>query len=232
MNIMSLLIIVVVGLLGLLVAAGVVSLIVLAGREERGDLVSAIVIGGAAVVGVFCLVVVVAGVAVFFFGANVLVSPPPLAITPTPPPLALRPTGAPHIPQATVLLKPERTTIEPGESIQVTIAVEDVTNLYGIEVHLTYSGGLAVENLTEGACAAEYIAQSGVGDGRIDFAATRLPPAEPVTGDCQVASFSLTGVESGTYTLAFDAVLISTHEGEAIPVTAVDQEITVQAADF
>ena len=154
---LSLFSVAIVVILLLLVGVGVIVLIVVASKEERADAASAIVVGGAAVVGVLCCVVVVGGGAFLFFGVSPI-SPQPAVVMPAVTPVTPRPVIAtlapvPEIEAARIVVEPERATINLDEPIEVAIVAGGATDLYGIEIHLNYEDGLAVEGLTPGTCA-------------------------------------------------------------------------------
>jgi len=210
----------------ILLAAGVVVLLLLivlgliviavGDREARRDVVLMTAIGGLLLLLLLCCVGVTAGLAWVFFGTTVV--SPPSPTRPAPLPLTL---------PATVSLIPENATIARGESISVTIRLTNATDLYGVEVHLTHGDGLNARGLVPGTCADAFIAQARVADERIDFAAARMPPQISFTGDCDVASFTLTGEVTGTHAIAFDSVLLADGNGNPLPVTTEDGVVTV-----
>ena len=94
---------------------------------------------------------------------------------------------------------------------------------------------MSASGLVPGTCADEFIAVSRITpaeparriDGRIDFAAVRMAPSPPLTGDCEVASFTVTGEEPGTFIISFDTVILADTDGQSIPVIVHDGIITV-----
>lgn len=153
------------------------------------------------------------------------------APTPTPPHVRPAPTSAPPppVPPASISLIPDSATVAQGESISVTIYITNATDLYGVEVHLTHGDGLSAGGLVPGTCAKDLIALSQTAGGRIDFAATRTSPHPPLSGDCDVAAFTLTGEAPGTYAIAFDRVILADRNGNALPVTPRGGSSTVVA---
>lgn len=149
--------------------------------------------------------------------------------TPLPTTIVSTDTPLPSAPSTSIGLLPDSTTIAQGESISATIHIASVTDLYGVEVHLTHGDGLSAEGLVPGTCASDFIALSQTANGQIGFAAARMPPLSPFTGDCEVASFTLTGKVSGAHVIAFDTVILASKDGVALPVViAGDGKITVE----
>jgi hypothetical protein len=125
---------------------------------------------------------------------------------------------------------PENATVTQGESIIVTITITNASNLFGVEVHLTYDDGLSVGDLVPGTCASYFIALSDASDGQMDFAAARGPLESPVNGDCDVVTFTVTGDVSDTHAIiAFDRVILASPEGSELPAITRDGEVTVVA---
>lgn len=208
----------------LLVVLGLV-VVVLSDRVERGITIAIAVAGG---LSLLICVGVVAGLIWLFGSAVVAPAPPPVYVTS--PPMYPVVTLPPPIPPATVSLVPESATISQGESITITIVITNVTDLYGLEVHLAYDGGLSIGNLTPGTCANDVIIRPQSGDGRIDFAAARMTPNLPLSGDCDVATFILTGETPIIHAvIAFDNVILAGPDGVALPVTTRDGEVAVIA---
>lgn len=87
---------------------------------------------------------------------------------------------------------------------------------------------LSLVTLASGTCASDFIALSQAADGRIDFAATRMPPHSPLTGGCAVATFTVTGEMPGTHVVAFDSALLADRGGNPLSVTASDGSITTR----
>lgn len=133
-------------------------------------------------------------------------------------------------PRASVSLVPGGVEIVQGESISVTIHIANATNLYGVEVHLTYEEGLRVDGIIPGTCAADIVVPLQAIDGRIDFAASRTATSPPFSGDCYAAAFTLTGERPGAHTIAFDTVILANRFGDALSVTTRDGTIIVVAA--
>jgi len=54
-----------------------------------------------------------------------------------------------------------------------------------------------------------------------------MAPQAPFTGDCDVATWTLTGKEPGVYVIAFDDVILANKEGSALPSITVNGTVTV-----
>ncbi|MBU0702513.1 MAG: cohesin domain-containing protein [Chloroflexi bacterium] len=208
-----------VALLLLLIILGLV-VIVMSDRTERRNIVMVVAIVGLVLLLSFCCVGAGIGLAWFFFGATAVAPPPPVMLTPAP--LLSSP--------ASISLVPDSPTVAQGESISVTIRLANVTALYGVEVHLTHGEGLSAGGLVPGTCADDFIAQAQIAAGQVDFAAARMPPQPPFSGDCDVASFTLTGNAVGVHTILFDDAILADRDGNPLPVTTNAYNVTVVAA--
>ncbi|NCP16619.1 hypothetical protein GW866_06205 [bacterium] len=134
-----------------------------------------------------------------------------------------------------VILRPDPLSLGLMPDAQGTIAIviENVQNLYGVEIHLAFDPnviqvedanpaweGVQIEPaawLQDGFVAVNRADNSR---GRIDFAATLLNPALPVSGDQAVAEITFRGRQAGVSALSFEAAILSTRQAEVIPFTA------------
>ena len=163
----------------------------------------------------------------------------------------LSPSGAPETP------KPDKTATAPETSfsgaralldtrpareslIEVEVLLQDVVNLYGVEVHLTFDSSIidvkdanekkaGVQVTPEEAFADEgFVALNQVDndEGTIDFAATLLNPAKPLQGEVKVASFVVEGLEVGSSDIAFSEILLADRQANSMPV--VSEGITIE----
>ena len=236
------------GVIGLVAANAVLLLLIILGlvaialsnRVAPKKVVTVVVVSGLALLLLILCCGTTAGL-VWHFTAQ---EPVHLA-TPTPPPppsssvasasVSLVPESAPSEWRGS---KNDGTTILRGESISVTVALTNATELYGVEMHLRLENGLSASGLVPGTCADEFIAVSRITpaepapqiDSQIDFAAVRMAPSPPLTGDCEVASFTVTGEEPGTFAISFDTVILADMDGRSMPVIARDGTITVSTS--
>ena len=204
----------------LLVMLGLAALM-LAGRVERRTIVVLVAIGGLVLLLALCCCGIGAGLVGYFNVQAPAPVPVPAPRVPTPAPL-------PAVPPATMRLVPSDATIAQGDAISVTVHITGATDLYGVEVHLTCGDGLSASGLVPGTCASDFGAVSRIIDGRVDFVAARMAPSRPLSGDCDVVTFTLTGEKPGTHTVVFDRVILASEDGVALPVTAMDGQIIVE----
>ncbi len=130
-----------------------------------------------------------------------------------------------------------------GAQGSVSILVENVQDLYGIEFHVTYNANIAeivdtdpdkqgVQIRPADWWKDGFVPVNQVDNktGRIDFAATLLRPAEPLSGKQVVAIISFAAREAGTSALGIESAILSTRAAEAIPYSPQDGEIRVTAS--
>ena len=200
----------------LLIALGLVA-IVMSDQAERRTVLAVVLIGGLSLLLLLLCCGTVAGLTWYFTTQT-------SAPAPVPPPA---PAPRPLVPPASISLVPDGATVAQGESISVTIYITDATGLYGVQVHLTHDDGLSAGGLVPGTCASDFAALSRTAEGQIEFAAARVSPQPPLSGDCDVATFTVTGEAPGTHAIAFDDAILADSDGNALPVLIRDGSITV-----
>jgi hypothetical protein len=140
-----------------------------------------------------------------------------------------------------VRLEPEALTLQPGETGEVIVRIEGVTDLAGAEVHLEYDADLLevvdADPGTEGVqighggfLAADFVVQNQVDlqAGRIDYAVAQMPPHEPVSGGGPLATVVLRARGEGEGAVVLQTVLLADSSGNAIPTeVAVDRVAVV-----
>lgn len=139
-----------------------------------------------------------------------------------------------------VRLDPEVLTLRPGETGEVVIQVDGVTDLAGAEVHLEYDADLlevvdadpeteGVQIAHGGFLPADFVAQNQVDlhEGRIDYAVARMPPHEPVSGDGPLATVTLRARGKGEGTLALRTILLADPNGNPIEADVVAGRVAV-----
>lgn len=132
---------------------------------------------------------------------------------------------------ATLRCRVEKTTVAVGEETTFFLDIENVSNLYGYELNLTYDAALvhfvdadageAGVNLQIGGfLSPDFIvfneADNSVGNVRL--ALTQLSPSPAVDGSGELAQATLVGVAPGQAAFTFSNVVLSDPAGEAIPV--------------
>lgn len=141
---------------------------------------------------------------------------------------------------------PATTTIDPGQSLTVEVRVEGVTNLYGVDIHMSFDPSVlevqdADGNLANGTqiSRGSFLAPNHLfvvheealnSAGVITYTATMLYPATPVSGSGTVATISFRGKGAGTSALTFTRAALSNQYGEAIAATASDATIVVRGS--
>ena len=146
--------------------------------------------------------------------------------------------GTPY-PRARALLetRPARESL-----IEVEVLLQDVVNLYGVEVHLTFepamidvkdaNGERAGVQIVPGEAFVDegFVALNQVDndEGAIDFAATLLNPAKPLQDEVKVASFLVEGLAAGSSDIAFSEILLADRQANSLPVVGEGITIDVQ----
>jgi LysM repeat protein len=140
----------------------------------------------------------------------------------------------------TVVLSPASGEVAVGATTTVDIFVQDVTGLYGAEVHLTFNpallevvdadttlGGVQIE---VGTYLNPYFMAQNVVDqaaGKIDFAVSQGPSDQPVSGSGVIARVTFQGEAAGTSTISFDDVILGDIEGGEIAASTQNGSLTV-----
>lgn len=120
--------------------------------------------------------------------------------------------------------------LKPNAQGSLSITFDHVEQLYGLEVHLSFDP--AVIQVTDANVSIDgvqvspaswlkdaFIAVNNVDNnqGVIDFAATLLRPAQPVSGRNTVLTFRVQGVAEGSTQLSIDDAILVNDEGMMIP---------------
>jgi hypothetical protein len=205
----------------LLIALGLI-VTVLSDQAERRTIAFVLVTGGLSLALLLLCCCTAVALVRYLTAQAPVPAPRPVSLTPTA-------TPSPPVPPAMISLIPDSVTVAQGESISVTIHITHATDLYGVEVHLTHGAGLSAQGLVPGTCATDVVVTPPAADGRIDFAASRMAPSLPFSGDCDVAAFTVTGEAPGSHVVAFAGVILGDRGGAALPVTSKGGTITVVA---
>ncbi len=135
--------------------------------------------------------------------------------------------------QAVIRPDPLLLGLKPVAQDTISIVVENVRNLYALEIHLAFDPhvlevmdadpaqeGVQIEPAEwweNGFVALNRVDNSR---GRIDFAATLLNPALPVRGNQIIAVITFRAREAGDSALSIESAILSTREAVAIPYVA------------
>jgi hypothetical protein len=133
-----------------------------------------------------------------------------------------------------VNLRPEPLSLglTPDAQGTVTIVLENVQDLYGMEFHLAFDPnvvqvedadpareGVQIEPADWWKDGFVAVNQADNLSGQIDFAATLLNPARPVSGDRAVAGITFRARKTGVSALSIESAILSTRQAEEIPFT-------------
>jgi LysM repeat protein len=130
--------------------------------------------------------------------------------------------------------------IGPEGRIEVAIRIENVTRLYGIEVHLAFDPNYleiqdadpekpGVQLQTGTFPAPDFVVQNQADNvlGTIDYAVSQLAPREPVDGGGVLTTITVRAKGEGTSRLAFTGAKLADPDGQQIPAQTLEGEIVV-----
>jgi hypothetical protein len=153
--------------------------------------------------------------------------------------------AVPNIPagaqtQPVIRFDPSALELRPDTPGAVNVRVDDVQNLYGLEIQLAFDPDIievidadpeaeGVQIKPAGWWKDGFVAVNQVdnGSGRIDFAATLLRPAQAVSGNQVVATVAFVIGKTGTSMLRVESAILSTRNAETIAYTQQAGEIGV-----
>ena len=132
---------------------------------------------------------------------------------------------------AVVRIDPASSAVAPGATIVVNVRIENVTNLAGAEVHITYDPFLLEAQVEPGGFPApDFIAQNSATGGRIDFAIARMPPSQPSNGSGVLLKITFKALADGVSPIQITSVLLSDMDGLLITATTQNGSVTVSTA--
>ncbi len=145
---------------------------------------------------------------------------------------------------STVLrLDPASAQVGVGGVAAMQLRLENVDNLYGIEVHLAFDGDVVQVEDDDPARDGVQIAAGEIpypdfqvqnmadnSGGRLDYAVVQLSPRPPASGSGVVATIHFRGMRAGTSAIHFTHAKLASPDGFAIPVTWQDGSIVVNGA--
>ncbi len=143
-----------------------------------------------------------------------------------------------------VVVDPPSSEITVGAMTTVNIRVENVTDLYGAEVHLTFDpallevidadpGTAGVQIEPGPLLSPDFTAQNAVDQaaGKIDFAIAQMPPHDPVSGSGVLAIVTFQGKAAGTSAIDFANVILSDRDGQPFSAGTQGGSITVTSEE-
>jgi LysM repeat protein len=139
-----------------------------------------------------------------------------------------------------VVIAPSSREIGVGDTTTVDIRIEDVSNLYGAEVHLDFDPALVEVvdadpdktgvQIEPGTFPSPHFTAQNIVDqayGKIHFATSQGPGEEPVSGSGILAKITFRGKAGGTSAISFDSVILADRDGGAISTGTQSGSITV-----
>jgi len=143
----------------------------------------------------------------------------------------------------TITLDPSAAVIKEGETISVSIRIDDVMNLYGADVNLSFDPqvlsvidayeSISGINLEHGdVLDPPYYIVFNFADnttGNIRYVLTQLNPTDPFSGSGVLAVIHFQAKQAGYSDLIFDNSKLGDDNGKEIPATNIDGTITIEA---
>lgn len=140
-----------------------------------------------------------------------------------------------------VRVVPSSPQAEVGETVAVDIQVEEVTDLYGVELFLSFDPDLAevqdadpeqegVQVQAGSFLSADFVVQNSADNasGTVVYAVTQTAPRAPAEGSGVLATITFKGFKAGTSPIAFAHVELASYpDGAQIPASVQDGEITI-----
>jgi hypothetical protein len=138
-------------------------------------------------------------------------------------------SGSPEVPKASFALEASRLDVALSETVEVTLRLEQVEDLFGAEVHLVYDAGkLEMVDADEGKDGVQiaagdllkvgFEAQHRVEGGRVDYGVAQMPPTRSVSGSGPLVVLTVRGIEAGEAEIRVLSILLANSKGEEIPV--------------
>ena len=143
-----------------------------------------------------------------------------------------------------VTIDPQGSEVTVGTTTTVNIRIENVTGLYGAEVHLTFDPALlevvdanpaldGVQIQPGTFLSPDWTGQNRVDQeaGTIDFAISQAPPHEPVSDSGVLASITFRGQAAGTGAINFTNAILSDRDAQPISADTQGGSITVTGGE-
>lgn len=144
----------------------------------------------------------------------------------------------------TVVLGNSTLELAPGQTASLPVAVTDVQDLYGLEIHLRFDpaviqvadadlGRDGIQVAAGSFLSADFVAQNQADNqaGSIDYAVTQTNPNEPKSGSGTLLVIQFQGSAAGRVSqLEVTNGILTTRDGELIPVTFANGEVRVTGA--
>ncbi len=155
------------------------------------------------------------------------------------PPQTVQPTQAVSPSPARVYVEPATLQLQVGQSARVRVMIENVQNLRGVELHLTFDPALLDiaddDSAFQGTqitlgdfLAPEFVATNTVEQGKIDVAFLQTT-RQTVSGPGRLIEFGVTGRAAGISVLTLDLVNLADSNAAPLPAQIEHGQITVLA---
>ena len=146
-----------------------------------------------------------------------------------------RSLSAAREPAITAIVRCDPSTLNAlvGTTVSVTIYVENVVDLYGLDVRMVFdplyaqvvdsdpvAPGVQIQPL-DGFLSPDFVVRRSADNttGQIRYAATQISPSQPVSGSGAVARIDLHGIQPGTIAVPITQVELARNDGTSIPAT-------------
>lgn len=143
--------------------------------------------------------------------------------------------AAGRLSQATIVrCDPSTLNAVVGATVSVTIFVQDVVDLYGLDVHLVFDPahaqvvdadpaavGVQIQPLS-GFLSPDFVIRRSADNatGLVRYAATQVSPSQPVSGSGAVVRIDLRGTQPGAIPVPITQIELARSDGSTIPATS------------
>jgi LysM repeat protein len=157
--------------------------------------------------------------------------------------LALLPVSTAFAQTTIVLINPPSQSVDVGQTVTVQIKADTVTNLYGVDIRLSFDAAKLEAQDADGNSAngvqmapgtlldpaQGFLAQNSVNNttGQAQYVFALMSPATPVSGTGVLASITFEATAAGNAVISLDSVTLSDQEAQPIPATLMNGSITV-----
>ena len=139
-----------------------------------------------------------------------------------------------------VKLVPGEAVISVEQTIEMTVQVEDIANLYGVEIFITFNPNLlevvdadpnkpGTQITTGDFLSGGMEGANAVADGRIEYIMQQVSPNPPSNGGGVLARITFKGIGSGQADIRIDDLFLSDQDGNGIGCSFLGSQITVHA---
>jgi hypothetical protein len=134
---------------------------------------------------------------------------------------------------AVVLLQTQFPTLNQGQTGTVLVQIEGASDVFGVQIDLTFDASrIKVIDENEAKPGVQILAgdflianegfeavnEANNEDGRLQYAYTRLAPAEPVSGSGTLFEFQIEALQPGPVDIQFGQAIVASPLGEELPV--------------